>query len=340
MSYEDDENRKKRRNALLIIWLIGLGLTGLNIILGTLLTRERGTVRSLKGQLMDTTTVLIREKEVLNGKLNQAFISYDSLMNDFNGLSATLAEQEARNRRLATENNNFMKREQDYKNNYDILLTSFNQLKLENDSFKIILADVRSEKDALQALLMNRDSLNTQMQTKLETQNTKMRLDSAAGIALLDSIENENVSGFLNNTELTGGYGLYVRFPEYERYYYGLTTVNGYVINRHFFTGIGIGINSYNGGIMAPLYLDFRYIFSKKPFSPYFFADGGVLFRFEEFNNPLFFLNPGFGLQKSISDRLALNLGAGVFMQRSDHRASFVNVKVGFVFSNNGKILK
>ena len=102
------------------------------------------------------------------------------------------------------------------------------------------------------------------------------------------------------------------------------------MINKRFLTGVGLGINSYNGGWMTPLYLDFRYKFRETGYTPYLFADGGFLIIFDDITEPGFFLNPGLGIQKKIHNRFTLNLGTGLFIQRTPVKASFINFKLGF----------
>jgi hypothetical protein len=48
------------------------------------------------------------------------------------------------------------------------------------------------------------------------------------------------------------------------------------------------------------------------------------------------FLNPGIGVKRKLSDKTAISVSGGLFVQRLDDRASFVNVKVGLYFTGNG----
>lgn len=145
----------------------------------------------------------------------------------------------------------------------------------------------------------------------------------------------EDVSGYVNITEAVGGFGTGTTTTDYSQYLLGISSINGYVINSHFLTGIGAGLNAYNGGMAAPVYIDIRYTFNERKFTPYVFGDGGILLYFEEMDAPGLFINPGLGLITKISDKLAVNLGAGLFVQRMPRLASFINFKLGFVFRVN-----
>jgi len=76
-----------------------------------------------------------------------------------------------------------------------------------------------------------------------------------------------------------------------------------------------------------------RYTFNKRTFTPYFFADGGVLIPFEsDLQKPSLFVNPGIGISRNIGKKLALNFGAGYYLQRDAARNSFVNAKIGLIY--------
>jgi len=144
----------------------------------------------------------------------------------------------------------------------------------------------------------------------------------------------EDVSGYINITEIGGGFGLGEVAADYTAHFAGISTINGYVINRHFVTGLGLGINAYNGGLMAPVYLDLRYNFNERRFTPFIFGDGGILVNFED--GPGLFLNPGIGIYGKIKDKLGISLSSGLFVQRTPNLASFINVKLGVFFLGNG----
>lgn len=143
-------------------------------------------------------------------------------------------------------------------------------------------------------------------------------------------------SGYVNITELTYGLGLSETNVPYSAYHVGLTTVNGYQINRFFIVGAGTGVLFYNDGWLVPLYLDGRltYPVVNRRTAPYLSADAGALLNFEDFDGGTrLFLNPMVGARFTISQTVALNLGAGFFTQMGPYknRDSFLNFKFGII---------
>ena len=84
--------------------------------------------------------------------------------------------------------------------------------------------------------------------------------------------------GFIQINELTGGIGLGETGPAYSKGFFGFTTVNGYQTDYNFIAALGTGLSFYNGGMLVPLFLDFRYEFNLDQFQPQIFVDGGLLF--------------------------------------------------------------
>jgi hypothetical protein len=336
---ENNENQKKKNRYLPIIWIGGAGLAGAILVLGIMYARKQGEVRMLTKQLADTTTVFIREKEALDNELAQSATRYDSLMTGYNLLNKGFAEQKNRNRLLVKENAEFAVHEKECKKEYTALQGTAEQLRNENEILKSDRDALRSQSDMQQAQLTYRDSLISAQMAMLGIQDNKLRSDSAFTARLMDSIQYENASGYFNSTELNGAYGLAKIDIPYSHYFFGLTTVNGYAVNRHLFTGLGVGLLGYSEGLSTPIYLDFRYHFGRGGFNPYIFTDCGFTFKYKEnFEFPMVFFNPGLGFCKSLSDRLGLNVGAGILVQRDDKRSSFVNLKLGFVFLKNGRM--
>lgn len=139
--------------------------------------------------------------------------------------------------------------------------------------------------------------------------------------------------GFITINELTGGIGLNGKTAQFSKYFFGLTSINGYQVNRNFIFAGGAGLYFYESGLLIPLFLDFRFAFNISKLTPYVFADGGLLLNVEEFNSTQLFINPGAGARYTLNRKLAVNLGAGILSQVSGKvRESFVNLKVGGVY--------
>jgi len=73
-----------------------------------------------------------------------------------------------------------------------------------------------------------------------------------------------------------------------------------------------------------------RFSFHTGTFTPYLLGDGGMLFNTNGILKLL--INPGAGIRYTISRNVALNLGAGVWIQTDETRDSFVNFKLGVVY--------
>lgn len=139
--------------------------------------------------------------------------------------------------------------------------------------------------------------------------------------------------GFVTINEATFGLGLSGMTYPFSKHFIGITSVNGYQVNKNIFLGGGIGIYFYESGALVPLFFDFRYSFYISNITPYLFGDGGLLLNFSDLNTTKLFINPGLGARYAISRSFALNLGAGVLAQVDGTvRESFFNLKFGVVF--------
>lgn len=156
--------------------------------------------------------------------------------------------------------------------------------------------------------------------------------------------------GFVNITELNGATG----FVDYEGpdessqdseslnsgYYFGLTNVFGYQVDRNFFAGIGLGFFHYKLDNLFPFYLEYKYSMYMKRFTLYFYGDGGALIKPspDEFSDESkIFINPGFGISRTITPKTEINLSAGYMVQARTtiSRVTFLNVKLGISFRKN-----
>jgi uncharacterized membrane-anchored protein YhcB (DUF1043 family) len=334
---ESKQDKEKKNRIIPLIWLFGLGLTGVVITLGLLLNKKSSELNKTEQELANNRISFNNERDSLSKDLSQAKSDFNTLKTDYESLDKNLAEQKARSNRLAGENKSYIIREQQYKNDYATLQGSFDKLQSENELLKTDLVRQQSEYEALKAQLANRDMVIADQATLIDGQEKRIKSDSILCTTFKDSVMRENVSGYINITDLNGAAGLAIISVPYSHYLYGLTTVNGYVINKRFMTGIGIGLYRYNDGTAMPLFLDFRYNLRKAGFIPYIFADGGLMLKFEDLSEPIIFTNPGIGLYKKISDRFAINLGVGYLIQREFAKSSFINFKLGLMFWGNNK---
>ena len=140
--------------------------------------------------------------------------------------------------------------------------------------------------------------------------------------------------GFITINELHAGIGLGITEVPYSKYFFGFTTINGYQINKNFVAAAGTGLSFYNGGMLLPLFLDFRFRFNISQFTPYLFADGGFLLKLSSLNETKLFINPGLGIRYAVSDKLAVNLGGGFLVQMGSEglRDTFITFKTGVTY--------
>ncbi len=143
--------------------------------------------------------------------------------------------------------------------------------------------------------------------------------------------------GYVNIPELGGGPGLAVTSVPYSKYYFGLTTVNGYQINQYLIAGAGLGFHLYNEGWLLPLYASgrFTYPIHGSKISPYANGDAGILISFgNSGDDNRLFVNPVLGARYTISPVMAADLGIGIFTQKlpGAKRDSFLNFRAGIVF--------
>lgn len=156
--------------------------------------------------------------------------------------------------------------------------------------------------------------------------------------------------GFVNIMEFNGATGLVdhegpgesPEDPESinSRYYFGLTNVFGYQIDRNFFGGIGLGYLHYEGDNLLPFYLEYRYSMYLKRFTAYFYGDGGTLIKPDPklySDESKIFINPGFGISHTISPRMEINLSAGYMVQARTtiSRVTFLNFRLGLTLRKN-----
>lgn len=151
------------------------------------------------------------------------------------------------------------------------------------------------------------------------------------------SLDLNPLRGYVNITELTGAPGLSRTDVPYSKYFMGLTTVNGYQINKYLIAGIGVGMQFYNDGYLVPFYISgrFTYPITNSKISPYANGDVGILLNFKNSNGGTWtFFNPVVGARYTIKSTMALDFGIGLFTQMNPdvNRDSFLNFKAGLVF--------
>ncbi len=335
---DQTENRKKKNRYLPIIWLLGLGLAGGMVILSFLLAKKNQQLSAKEQELIQLTSTNEKEKLSLQEALDKTNNNYSLLQSEHEKLSENVGDLKNRNRLLNNKYQRIAANEQKCSNDYKALLNSLDLLRNENETLKSDLTNQHTKEELLKTQLSGRDSILASNNDLIKNQQHKIQTDSLTYQAKIDTMILENTSRFINITELNGAYGLYIRSIPYSHYFYGITNVSGLFVNKHFISGIGLGVLKYDEALTVPLYLDFRYHFAKRNFTPYLYADGGLVFQLNDMKEPMLFINPGVGVYKTISEKFALNFGAGFFIQRDVMaKASFINFKLGLIYIKGGQ---
>jgi hypothetical protein len=139
--------------------------------------------------------------------------------------------------------------------------------------------------------------------------------------------------GYITINELQAGIGLGKINTDYSKSMYGFTTIHGYQVNKSFVLAGGSGAIFYNGGMLIPLFMDFRASFRISTLTPYAYGDGGILMNFSDLvEGSKIFINAGAGIRYAFSRKIAANLSAGYWIQNGVSRDSFVVVKAGVTY--------
>jgi len=145
----------------------------------------------------------------------------------------------------------------------------------------------------------------------------------------------KDVSGFINITEVGAAKGLGRAAQDYTAEFALISNVFGHVIDLHYIIGLGVGMNSYNGGPMVPVYIDLRYRFRDMDFTPFFYTDGGALLDVSNTSQYGLFLNPGIGFINKINYNTAFTMSVGIYEQTVPNNSAFINFKLGIIFLSN-----
>ena len=144
--------------------------------------------------------------------------------------------------------------------------------------------------------------------------------------------------GFINISEINGAIGIEDSISGNAKYYFGLTNVFGYQINRNFSGGIGTGCLLYENTFLIPVYLEYKYSAYLKGITPFLYADGGGLIDPTDlYGESKIFINPGAGLSRNLSPKLeaAVSVGYVVQSRSSLSRISYINFKLGVIYRKN-----
>jgi len=139
-------------------------------------------------------------------------------------------------------------------------------------------------------------------------------------------------------TEINMGYGARFLDQDYEIRRTGFSTLIGYRYNRAITFGLGAGIEAYNGGTLAPIFLEGQIYMNRLSVSsikPFLTGAAGMLNHISGNNTDIkVFANPGFGFLVPVTYHASLSVSIGVYTQWAldEQRYSFINTKIGLLF--------
>jgi len=141
-----------------------------------------------------------------------------------------------------------------------------------------------------------------------------------------------------NLTEFNLGYGARYLDQPYEIRRSGFSTMLGYRYNRNIAIGLGAGLESYNGGTLAPVFLEGQIYFDnliRGSVKPFLRGSSGYLFNVSGLEtNISVFGNPCAGVLIPMTYRSSLSVSIGLFTQWDVgvERYSFLDTKIGILF--------
>lgn len=141
-----------------------------------------------------------------------------------------------------------------------------------------------------------------------------------------------------NLTEINIGYGARYLDQPYEIRRAGISTLLGYRFNRALTLGVGAGLEAYNGGTLAPVYLEGQIYMNRLSggsIKPFLTAASGFLFNVSGIETDIsVFANPGIGMLIPVTYRSSFSVSLGLYThwEPGEQRYSFINTKIGLLF--------
>jgi hypothetical protein len=322
------ENKNSFRITLRALLFIG---TAVAFLLASCKTGE------LKDQVMmlsEKQIILAGERDSLQRLLDAKTHEFDSINIDYNTLSNDFKTLTTKNKSLQSGYySRGVQLKKATQENAEMSNSIVYQI-VKNDSLQKELKYLQEKIAAIDKAMADAQMNNTALAQTVKQQEEKIINDSIAEATKPEPPVFVKESGFISITELGGGFGLGDVSADYSKSLVSFTSIAAYRVNDHFLTGIGTGVHAYNGGTFIPLYIDMRYTFKQSKFTPFITADGGVLFNTKDFNSSGLFINPAFGINKKLTERISLHLSTGILVKEPPAwlKASFINFKAGLSF--------
>ena len=331
------ENRKKSK---ILTSSIVLALTAIIIILLCLWCGRRREALTLDKEKLTA----IRERDSLAGEVRKIQDQVVMLQGEKDNLTQSLEKEGAEKKQLINDRSACDKK---VKNSDKIIAGQkerINSLLGKNDSLFAIISNLQQKMDELNRKIAESEKLAGNLNSNIDGLKTDIQGKEGQISQLSDSIITEhkadsvkNLPVFVTIGELSGGLGLSWTNVPYSRNFEAGSILFGMEFNKRFLAGIGAGVDFFNGGPLYPLFLEFRYGFPVKKFTPYVFSQGGALINTDGYALSNLFLNAGIGLRRSLSKDWAISFGTGLFSHNSGQsgRDSFINFKLGLIYTKS-----
>ena len=274
------------------------------------------------------------EKDSLLRLLETKRVEFDTLAAGFNNLSE--------------ENKSLLTRVKSLQAGYNSRGVELKKAAAEKTEMTNLITVQNNKNDSLQNIIVNLDNKIAELDSELavtkedrtgliaEVQQKQSRItaDSLAEVARLNKPVIKDY-GYINITEIGGGFGLGDTNVDYSTRLISFNNIFGYKINKQFLAGLGVGLHSYNGGTLLPLYIDMRYFFKKTGQGLFLVADGGYLLNPSDFGTSHVFVNPAIGMAKKISPHMQFNMNVGALTMQAPTgiRSTFITIKGGVSFT-------
>ncbi|GEM_PF-901722 len=292
----------------------------------------------LKDQIMTLTNqqvLLSNEKDSLFKLLEVKKVEYDTLAANYNSLSESNKELLQKIKSLQAGYNARgvqIKKAEAEKVELNKVITAQT---VKNDSLNKEIEARENRIAELNNTISSKQTENASLGEVIKQKEIRIAADSLAEVKRL-SQPKEN--GFVDIFEIGGGIGLSNTNVKYSERVLGFSNVFGYQINKNFLSGVGIGLNSFDGGIGIPVFLDFRYSLNPKPsgLTPFIAADGGLQIYPDHFSISSIFIQPAIGLQKKLGPKTSLKISVGSLtlgMTPPGNRSTFLMIKGAISFS-------
>jgi hypothetical protein len=293
---------------------------------------KTGGLKDEVAMLNEKQAFITAQRDSIQRLLNLKSIQYDTVYANYNKAMTEIKTMMITNQSLQVARNKKGDQIKTLNSENEVLTTTISKSNIENDSLKTEIALLQQKVTTVETQKAEAEKSNNDLAGTLKANQDKLVADS---VALANKPSPRKVSGFISITEIGGGLGLGDVSVDYSRRLVTLNTIVGYRINDHWISGLGAGVNIYNGGTMIPLYVDLRYIFDNGgKVNPFFVADGGAVVDVKSFNSSGLFINPCFGIQKKLTSRASFHISTGLWIQQapSGMRNSFYTFKGGVSF--------